>query len=737
MFRPLPALLLFVLGTCSLGLFSQTALETESLTLPYLSAAAWRSVVAALGGDVRGEPHPWLGATADLPAAPVWIGIFLLSAAALGIGAGLLARRGGGFAEVLFRWASRGWRWWLLAFVWCAAVDAALILGWPGLFVFAAKASPLWLVLTINLWAAEWFALRRESVPPALVPSINAAPKSLRDDDLSRVSSRLPIERKLLVAAIALYAVTFTAMNWGLWFNLQVPHGDSAMYEEHLWNLEHGKGFRSYLDQGLFLGEHLQVIHALLIPLHLVWPSHLLLELCESLALAATAIPLYCIARRHTGSERAALYLAVAALLYFPLQTLDIEIDFKTFRPTALAVPVLLAAIDQMERRRYGTMGLLLLVTLSAQEDHAIPIALLGLWLTITGNRRTWSAPSTCDGVPGVPNELSLPAKALTPDPSPRGRGEETRVPRIIGAVMFVAACAYLLFAVKVAIPWFRGGATPHFARYFPAFGETPLEIAKNMLTRPGLLLGELFDLPSLLYAAYLLVPLGLLPTMSPGRLTVGAPLFVLLCLNEVGQDPPGPFHHFHAPLIPIVLWSAAAGAGHVARMAKCPQRAVCAARFALGCALVSGACYTLSPLGTRFWDPGRIVAERPTHWRALYLPDERARQWEQVEPLIPRSARVASTDFVHARLTHCERSYDYSRYPRQVAGYEDRVPEDTEYIVLDLRHPYSESVLGAARSAADVRELREQPERWELLTEPDDTYFVVLRRRGLSRGSD
>ena len=82
----------------------------------------------------------------------------------------------------------------------------------------------------------------------------------------------------ILVLLIAVSIVVFTAMNWRLWFNLRIPHGDSAMYEEHLWNLTHGKGFRSYLDQGLFLGEHIQVIHLLLLPLHVVWPSHLLLD---------------------------------------------------------------------------------------------------------------------------------------------------------------------------------------------------------------------------------------------------------------------------------------------------------------------------------------------------------------------------------------------------------------------------------------------------------------------------
>src|SRR6185503_11115540 len=83
---------------------------------------------------------------------------------------------------------------------------------------------------------------------------------------------------------VGIYVVVFVTMNWRLYFNLLIPHGDSAMYEEHLWNVLHGKQFRSYLDQGLFLGEHIQVVHLGLLPLYVLWPSHLLLELCESLA---------------------------------------------------------------------------------------------------------------------------------------------------------------------------------------------------------------------------------------------------------------------------------------------------------------------------------------------------------------------------------------------------------------------------------------------------------------------
>ncbi|MEZ6067840.1 MAG: hypothetical protein R3B90_19495 [Planctomycetaceae bacterium] len=197
-----------------------------------------------------------------------------------------------------------------------------------------------------------------------------------------------------------------------------------------------------------------------------------------------------------------------------------------------------------------------------------------------------------------------------------------------------------------------------------------------------------------------------------------------------MSHDPPGPFHHFHAPLLPLLLWSAACGLRRVRNVEAGWNTAICASRFALCCAVLTGVAYTLSPVGTRFWDAGRVVAGRPTYWRSLYLPDERARRWDEVEPLIPREARVAATDFVHARLTHRERSYDYSGYVRKVAGYERRVPDDTDFIAIDLRHPYSASVLGDVRSAADVAELREAPNDWELLTPPDDPWFVVLKRR-------
>jgi hypothetical protein len=108
-----------------------------------------------------------------------------------------------------------------------------------------------------------------------------------------------------------------------------------------------------------------------------------------------------------------------------------------------------------------------------------------------------------------------------------------------------------------------------------------------------------------------------------------------------------------------------------------------------------------------------------------LYVPGKRAEFFPRIAALIPPSSRVASTDFVHPRFTHHERSYDYSNYPRRVNDDKPGAPPDTDYIVIDTTHRYSEIT-----KPDQIREYREHPKEWELL--PDDTegHFIVLKRR-------
>lgn len=506
------------------------------------------------------------------------------------------------------------------------------------------------------------------------------------------------------------YAVVFTAMNWQLYRTLMLPHGDSAMYEEHLWNLTHGKCFRSYLDQGLFLGEHIQVVHLLLLPLYVVWPSHLLLELAQSVALAAGALPVFWMAQRASGSARVGCWVALAYLLYPPMQFLDIAIDFKTFRPEAFVIPAYLFALDQFERRRFKTAIVCLLIGLSAKEDYAIALAPFGGWLAVT---EFWKARSD----------------ATT-------RSEHKRL-SIAGVALAIFAVAYLLLATRVAMPFFRSGNELHYVRYFSKFGESFGDVVFNMLTSPVLVLRELTSAPSIIYLLAVFVPLAFAPLWSPSRLLVAAPLLVLLCLNEVIRQDPFPRHHFQAPVIPLLFW---AMTGAIARLssqhadfarsqseqpASLWRRMVCPspqflAAFACASGLLASITAGQSPLGLRFWDTGSVA-----YWKSNYSMTRRAEFVERVLAAIPQTARVASTDFVHPRLTHYERSYDYSHYPRAVANYEDRVPDDTDYIVIDTGHRYSD-----IKEPRQIRELQREPQQWELLDLQTEGVFIVLRRK-------
>jgi len=140
----------------------------------------------------------------------------------------------------------------------------------------------------------------------------------------------------------------------------------------------------------------------------------------------------------------------------------------------------------------------------------------------------------------------------------------------------------------------------------------------------------------------------------------------------------------------------------------------------ALAFSVSTGLFLGVHPGSLAFWDAGRS-----SYWKTLYVPGDRARAFEKIAEQIPPNARIASTDFVHPRYTHFDRSYDYSAYRRQVAGYEDKVPDDTDYIVIDTRHPYS-----TIHSPDEVRELKTEPDRWQLLQDVTDGYFIVLKRR-------
>ncbi len=607
------------------------------------------------------------------------------------------------------RWMHFGGLAWCLVGLWDWGSLGLQMAGAESLVVFWGLISAFWCAGCLSLWMTAWFVLAGIGRP---------ANRPANGDASFPSAVRYP-PSAILCTFIVFYVAVFATMNFRLYFNLLIPHGDSAMYEEHLWNILHGKGFRSYLDQGLFLGEHIQFVHLALIPIYILFPSHLTLEFCESLALALGAFPVYWMARRHTQSNFAGLAASAAYLLYPPMQFLDIEIDLKTFRPEAFGIPIFLLTLDQVDRRNlWGTLAGIL-GCLTVKEDYAIVLAPLGLWIAVFGSR------AQTVGREAKPSAATDSGYEI----ADRGWRSVDRSWLVFGLLLAFGSVLYLYLATRVLMPWFRSGAEIHYANYFRKFGETPEQIVRTMLTNPSLLFGGLLSTSTALYALAMLVPVAILPLLSPSRIAVGLPLFGILCLNELARDPR---HQFHAPLVPIVFWALAGGLPRAIDVLSRWFQGVAPSQdsrstalsvvshLAWTSSLATGIFFSLNPTSLVFWDAGSEV-----YWKTLYGPSRRAEEFAKIADLIPRSARVASTDFVHPRYTHHERSYDYSKYLRKVSGYEQKVPADTDYIVIDTQHRYSEM-----KKPSDVPEYRDHADEWELAPDPTNGYFIVLKRR-------
>jgi len=676
-----------------------------------------RAVMRRLGGSVEmslsGTEEtslPWLSVLIRIAGFLVALTAIRCAVAAKHEGSELPTGRRNGILSGLIQHSAEIAMPWTLALLWLAVWFLVTLVPQPAILSFVVTTTPLCLALILaGAVSRSWgtFSATRDTVEPPLAEK-----------------SYWP-ECGVVIVAMLAWGVTSFWMNERLYAGLLVPHGDSAMYEEHLWNTWHGKGFRSYLDQGLFLGEHIQVIHLLLLPLHMLCPSYLMMEAVASSSLAICVIPIFSISLRHSGSRRAAMWLALAWLFFFPMHYLDIAIDIKTLRPSCYGMPFLFWGIDLAERRRRVLSSLCLLIALSTQEDFSLIVGPIGI-------------------------VLFLVARSRSADPE---QAADRRRMMIWSASVALFAFAWLLLAVLVLIPAFREGEAVHYSRYFGDLGRSPSELIQTALREPMRVLSVVVSFRTLLYLAVLTVPVGLVAWRRPNYLMAGLPTFLMLSLIQLGNDsgangntgaatvsqlPPIPYHHFHAPLLPVIFWAAAVGLKSVEPIRPTTRRLKLSvaeklqqfwgangessdrARFAFFCALATAITGSMMPIGANFWSQ-----ESSFGWTHLYIPGPRAEQFPKVLAQLPVTSRVASTDYVHTRLTHFERSYDYSDYPRAVNNYQPGVPADTEFIVIDTSHPYSQ-----VRSLRDVRELQIEPEKWDVVPDQTGGLFIILKRR-------
>jgi uncharacterized membrane protein len=373
------------------------------------------------------------------------------------------------------------------------------------------------------------------------------------------------------------------------------------------------------------LGAHVDPVLVLFAPLWWVWPSPSMLLVAQAVAIALGALPVFWLALKHLRSERAALGLALAYLLYPALQWMTLS----EFHPVALATPLLLYALWYLDEDRLVPFAVFAALAVLTKEHVALVVAGLGIWYALS-RRQT-----------------------------------------VTGAVIAAAGIAWAAVAVLVVIPHFHEGGSSLYARYSEV-GGSPEGILTTAAEDPGRLLAQVFGGRSLGFLLRLIVPLALLPLASPLVLVAAAPE---LGIDVLSAAPTQTSIHYHytAAAIPPLVGAAVFGIARIAR--RRPRWTEPLAAAAVGAALVSN--YLLGPIpiwrhlpgGERLGTRSMVVTE---HDRLA------ARALE----VIPDDAVVSATNSLGAHLSARRRvlSFPFVQDAEWVAidrtqpGYADRV---------------------------------------------------------------
>jgi len=161
------------------------------------------------------------------------------------------------------------------------------------------------------------------------------------------------------------------------------------------------------------LGSHFDPILAALAPLWWLWPSPEMLLVVQAVAVAAGALPVFWLARAHLDDDRPAAALALAYLLYPPVQWLTVS----DFHPVALACPLLLFAWWFLDERRLLPFALCAAAAMATKEHVGLTVAAMGVWYAIR-----YRAPQTGAAVAVAAGSVALlAALVVVPHFAPAG----------------------------------------------------------------------------------------------------------------------------------------------------------------------------------------------------------------------------------------------------------------------------------------------------------------------------
>jgi uncharacterized membrane protein len=361
---------------------------------------------------------------------------------------------------------------------------------------------------------------------------------------LDALRSRLAVRPGVLVyGASALFTLLFAA---GAIVEFRSFHGqrlDLGDMTQAVWATAHGHFLRVSTLRGqevLRLGGHVDPFLALFVPLWWIWPSPLMLLVVQIAAVAAGALPVYWLARKRLGSERAAVGFAAAYLLYPATQFNALTASGP--HPVSFAVPLILLAIWFLDNDRLVPFAVTALAAASTKEEIPLAVGCLGIWYAVSHGRR------------------------------------------LAGAAIFALGLAGTLVDFLVVIPHFAPAGVSPFQNRYAGVGGSPAGMVHTLVTNPGRIV-DVATMPRKLdFLVLLLLPFFGLWLLEP-LLLIGAVPDLAVDLLSSRPEQTLLRYQYTAGIVPFVVAAAVLGAARV-RSRAAPSRL--AAYAVVGTALLA-----------------------------------------------------------------------------------------------------------------------------------------------------
>jgi uncharacterized membrane protein len=327
-------------------------------------------------------------------------------------------------------------------------------------------------------------------------------------------TARSRVTATRVVAAVAgVYGTVFAAAAVVRHLAFGSARYDVGNMTQAVWNTAHGRLLEASSDTGetfVRLGSHADPFLVLLAPLWWVWPSPLMLLVLQALAVATGALPVFWLARKHLGNERAAVHLALAYLV-FPATQFNAFTPESGFHPASFAVPLLLFAVWFLDEDRLVPFLAFAVLAGTTKEQMPLVAGMLGLWYAVSRRR----------ALPGVP--------------------------------VLLGGIAWSALNFLVVIPHFQQPGERPFAERYAELGGTPLHILRTAVTDPGTVVSTVATGHKLLFVGLLAVPLLGMWALSPA-LALGAVPELGIDLLSSDPNQTTVFFHYTAGIVPFLF---------------------------------------------------------------------------------------------------------------------------------------------------------------------------------------